>query len=291
MITTEEARPSAAGQHDGIGDDVASLGHDGADATRGRLDAAHGAACQYGSTESARTVGNRRCSLLRLGAACARRVDASEPRAGSAGQELCHLLARQHAGINLIDAGLIEPSLIGGELGLGATEVYDALGAKARLALDLCIEAPPDPIGLETQLDLSRVTPLRPAPPPIAARLLGAYFSLLAEHDVNAFVGQRECRACADNAAADHHRCRASRNPRITFHRIGTRCRRNSRTDRDLVDHLCAPPVDYQALDCHPTPYYAIANRGDRHCSRAAASLAFSGAPASILRLKCGIPH
>src|SRR5262245_3121376 len=226
MIPTEQARPSTASEHDGIGGDPPRLGHDGADAARSLLETAHGTACEYGSAEMAGAVGNRGCRLLRLGTTRARRVDAAEPPAGGAGQQLCHLLARQHAGVNLIDTGLLEPGLVVGELGLGAAKIYDALGTKARLTLHLSIESPPDPVCLEAQLDLARIAALRAAPSPIAARLLGADGSLLAEHDVDAFVGQRQCRAAADDAASDHHYRRAIGKPSIAVHRIGTgRCR------------------------------------------------------------------
>jgi hypothetical protein len=75
---------------------------------------------------------------------------------------------------------------------------------KPGLGLDHLVHALPDAQTLDGQRQFARIARHFSAPPPVTAGLLVGNASLLAQCDRYAFPRQEQCRAGADDAAADH---------------------------------------------------------------------------------------
>ncbi len=170
-----------------------------------------------------RPGGDRRCGQLRLGLAVARRVERAGPGFGDAGQQPRHLGAVDQPRVELVFAGMLQPSLHVAELLRGFAEIHDARGAKAGFRIDGAVHPFPQPQALDDQRDLAGIARHFAAPAPIAARLLAGDVALLAQHDRNAALRQKKRRAGADDAAADDHDIGAGRELFVGRNRIDAR--------------------------------------------------------------------
>jgi hypothetical protein len=122
-----------------------------------------------------------------------------------------HLLGGQESGIELIVLGVCHPCLVTGEHALVLESVECTTRAKADLRLDQRLHGLPEFHALDDERKLSWVAPGLAAPAPVAARLLGADRTFLAECYRHALLRQEERRARPDDAAADDHHVAARR--------------------------------------------------------------------------------
>ena len=206
-IAAEQPRPDATGQHDVVAADAALFGDDPADPAAFGFHPAHGASGQDRGTQPARGLGDRGGGLGRFGPPVAGGEQGARPGAGEARQHARHLLAGQQAAVELEGtAGLVQPGLAFGQILLRLAQIDDAAAAEAGLGSRQGVEFGPEPQRLDRQRDFQRVAAHLAAPAPIAAGLFGGDLALLAQHDRDAFAGQEERGAGADDAAAhDHH--------------------------------------------------------------------------------------
>ena len=119
------------------------------------------------------------------------------------GRSSVDFVGAEKAGGDLKLARAGEPGFVLVDVALAFAEIDDAGLAKAGFGADLLVHALPQAQALDGERYFRFVSAHRPAPAPIPARLLAGDSSLFAKRDRDAFLGEIEGGADADDAAAN----------------------------------------------------------------------------------------
>ncbi len=227
-IAAEQAGPGAAGENHGVAGDAAFLGHRGGDATALGFDAANGAVGENDGAGPASGGGDGGGGFLRLGSPVAGRVERGLRRLAHARQQRGDLVRADHAAVELVLFGDVEPAFAAGDFLIGIAEIHHAGGAKACFAFDHRVHLRPQAQAFDDQRDFAGVSSGLPAPAGVAAGLLAGDLAFFAEHDGHAGLGEKECGGGTDDAAADNHHAGARRRGFIDGDRINGRAHEGS---------------------------------------------------------------
>ena len=204
-LAAEGGGPGPAGEHYAAGADRSGFGDHAGDPAALELEAAGGAGLMHAGTETHRTAGDDRGGALGIGGAVGGGEDAALPGPAGRGAPFGRLRRRQHVSDDALGAGEVPPAGPAGDLGLVVREIEEPGAAEADAFADLPGHGLPKGEARGCHRQLAGVAVLLAAPPPVAARLLGADPPLLHQRHLHAAPGEIVGGAGADDAAADHH--------------------------------------------------------------------------------------